>query len=156
MQDRPNRLTYKDAGVDIDAGNVFDSQCGDLQQNCDNFDFSKLSAAAGLALVAVAAGTVATTWQARIAEIERIASRAAEQEAVVAALAEGLKRLSGGDLAARIEAARGPIGPLNRFQMEEMIDPRDTRRLVCEWVETAYRIVNQPSRIVQRGLKFRP
>jgi acetyl/propionyl-CoA carboxylase alpha subunit/acetyl-CoA carboxylase carboxyltransferase component len=60
------------------------------------------------------------------------------------------------ELEARIEAARGPVGPLNRFQMEEMIDPRDTRRLVCEWIETAYRIVNQPSRITQRGLKFRP
>jgi acetyl/propionyl-CoA carboxylase alpha subunit/acetyl-CoA carboxylase carboxyltransferase component len=60
------------------------------------------------------------------------------------------------ELEARIEAARGPIGPLNRFQMEEMIDPRDTRRLVCEWVETAYRIVNQPARITRRELMFRP
>ena len=34
------------------------------------------------------------------------------------------------EINARIESARGPIGPLNRFQMEEMIDPRDTRRLV--------------------------
>ena len=60
------------------------------------------------------------------------------------------------ELEARIESARGPIGPLNRFQMEEMIDPRDTRRLVCEWVETAYRMVRQPSRLVPRPLGFRP
>jgi len=40
--------------------------------------------------------------------------------------------------------ARGAIGPLDRFQMEEMIDPRDTRRWVCEWIENAYRIVSQP------------
>ena len=33
------------------------------------------------------------------------------------------------ELNARIESARGPIGPLNRFQIEELIDPRDTRRL---------------------------
>lgn len=57
---------------------------------------------------------------------------------------------------ARIEGARGPIGPLNRFQIEEMIDPRDTRRLVCEWLADAYRIVSQPARLVPRALQFRP
>ena len=60
------------------------------------------------------------------------------------------------EINARIEGARGPIGPLNRFQIEEMIDPRDTRKLVCEWVEDAYRIVSQPARLVSRGLQFRP
>ncbi|MGY9074682.1 MAG: carboxyl transferase domain-containing protein [Acidimicrobiales bacterium] len=60
------------------------------------------------------------------------------------------------ELEARIEAARGPIGPLNRFQMEEMIDPRDTRRLICEWIPTAYKIVSQPARLQSRPLGFRP
>ncbi|MCZ6711780.1 MAG: hypothetical protein O7B25_15560, partial [Gammaproteobacteria bacterium] len=60
------------------------------------------------------------------------------------------------ELEARIETARGPVGPLNKFQMEEMIDPRDTRRLVCEWVRTAYRIVSHPARLVPRALQFRP
>ena len=60
------------------------------------------------------------------------------------------------EINARIESARGPIGPLNRFQIEEMIDPRDTRRLLCEWVETAYRIVSQPTRLTSRPLGFRP
>jgi len=60
------------------------------------------------------------------------------------------------EINARIESARGPVGPLNRFQMEEMIDPRDTRRLICEWVENAWRIVAQPSRLVPRSLQFRP
>jgi acetyl/propionyl-CoA carboxylase alpha subunit/acetyl-CoA carboxylase carboxyltransferase component len=60
------------------------------------------------------------------------------------------------EINARIESARGPIGPLNRFQMEEMIDPRDTRRWVCEWVENAYRIVSQPASLVPRALQFRP
>ncbi len=60
------------------------------------------------------------------------------------------------EINARIEKARGPVGPLNRFEMEEMIDPRDTRRLVCEWVETAYRIATQPARLVPRALQFRP
>jgi acetyl/propionyl-CoA carboxylase alpha subunit/acetyl-CoA carboxylase carboxyltransferase component len=56
----------------------------------------------------------------------------------------------------RIESARGPIGPLNRFQMEEMIDPRETRRWVCEWVENAWRIISQPARLTPRALGFRP
>ena len=60
------------------------------------------------------------------------------------------------ELMARIESARGPVGPLSRFQMEEMIDPRDTRKMICEWIETAYKLVSQPARLVQRALQFRP
>ncbi len=60
------------------------------------------------------------------------------------------------ELMARIESVRGPVGPLSRFQMEEMIDPRDTRRLVCEWLETAYGIVRQPASLGPRALQFRP
>jgi acetyl/propionyl-CoA carboxylase alpha subunit/acetyl-CoA carboxylase carboxyltransferase component len=56
----------------------------------------------------------------------------------------------------RIERARGPIGPLNKFQIEEMIDPRDTRRWICEWVENAYRIVSRPTFLVPRAIGFRP
>jgi hypothetical protein len=37
-----------------------------------------------------------------------------------------------------------------------MIDPRDTRRYICDWVETAYRIVGQPARLGPRALQFRP
>jgi acetyl-CoA carboxylase carboxyltransferase component len=60
------------------------------------------------------------------------------------------------ELAARIESARGPLGPLSRFQMEEMIDPRDTRRLVCEWVGNAARVATAPDRLGRRPLGFRP
>src|SRR4029450_3880910 len=60
------------------------------------------------------------------------------------------------ELNARIESVRGPIGPLNRFQIEELIDPRDTRRLICEWTDTAFRVVSQPSRLVPRVLQLRP
>ena len=60
------------------------------------------------------------------------------------------------ELMARIETARGPVGPLSKFQIEEMIDPRDTRRFICEWVETAYKIVSQPARLVPRTIQFRP
>ena len=60
------------------------------------------------------------------------------------------------EINARIESARGPIGPLNRFQMEEMIDPRDTRRWICDWMESAWKIVTQPARLTPRPLGFRP
>jgi len=60
------------------------------------------------------------------------------------------------EINARIESARGPLGPLNKFQMEEMIDPRDTRRMICEWLDNAYRIVGQASRLGPRALAFRP
>lgn len=60
------------------------------------------------------------------------------------------------ELEARIEAARGPIGPLNRFQIEEMIDPRETRRVICEWIEGAYRVVNRPVQLASRPIAYRP
>ena len=60
------------------------------------------------------------------------------------------------EIEARIESVRGPVGPLNRFQMEEMIDPRDTRAWVCEWVGNASRIASQPGRLQPRALGFRP
>ncbi len=60
------------------------------------------------------------------------------------------------EIEARIEAARGPVGPLNRFQLEEMIDPRDTRRYICEWAPDAHRLVSQPAGLGSRALQFRP
>jgi acetyl-CoA carboxylase carboxyltransferase component len=60
------------------------------------------------------------------------------------------------EINARIESARGPLGPLSRFQIEEIIDPRDTRRLVCAWVENAYRLAAQPDRLGPRPIQFRP
>jgi acetyl/propionyl-CoA carboxylase alpha subunit/acetyl-CoA carboxylase carboxyltransferase component len=60
------------------------------------------------------------------------------------------------ELNARIESARGPIGPLSRFQIEEIIDPRDTRGYICEWVENAYRVAAELARQGPRALQFRP
>jgi acetyl/propionyl-CoA carboxylase alpha subunit/acetyl-CoA carboxylase carboxyltransferase component len=60
------------------------------------------------------------------------------------------------EINARIESARGPIGPLTRFNMEEMIDPRDTRRWVCDWLKPAWRQLTQPQRLGPRALGFRP
>ena len=60
------------------------------------------------------------------------------------------------ELEARIESARGPVGPLNKFQLEEMIDPRETRKYICDWMSTAYRISAQPGRRGPRPIEFRP
>ncbi|MCY4142936.1 MAG: hypothetical protein OXG08_04500 [Gammaproteobacteria bacterium] len=60
------------------------------------------------------------------------------------------------ELMARIESARGPVGPLSRFQIEEMIDPRETRGFVCEWVESAYRYISLPDQLGPRPIQFRP
>ena len=60
------------------------------------------------------------------------------------------------EINARIESVRGPIGPLNRFEIEEMIDPRDTRRLVCEWIADAYRIATRRCLNALRSASRRP
>lgn len=60
------------------------------------------------------------------------------------------------EIEARIESARGPIGPLNRFQMEEMIDPRDTRAWICEWIEDAWAVATHPAALTPRALGYRP
>jgi hypothetical protein len=60
------------------------------------------------------------------------------------------------EINARIESARGPLGPLSKFQIEEMIDPCDTRQMVCEWAETAYRVVTHPASLGPRAIQFRP
>ena len=60
------------------------------------------------------------------------------------------------EINARIESARGPLGPLSKFQIEEMIDPCDTRQMICEWAETAYRVVGHPASLGPRAIQFRP
>ncbi len=60
------------------------------------------------------------------------------------------------ELEARIESVRGPLGPLSRFQIEEMIDPLDTRPLLCEWVANAARIASSADNLGPRPLGYRP
>jgi acetyl-CoA carboxylase carboxyltransferase component len=40
-----------------------------------------------------------------------------------------------------LESMRSPLRTAEAFGIEEIIDPRDTRPLLCEWVAEAYRIV---------------
>jgi acetyl-CoA carboxylase carboxyltransferase component len=46
-------------------------------------------------------------------------------------------------LVARMESFRSPFRTAEAFGIEEIIDPRDTRPLLCEWVKDAYRLLPQ-------------
>lgn len=58
------------------------------------------------------------------------------------------------ELMERFEALRSPLRTAETFGIEEVIDPRDTRRLLCEWVQiTARRL---PSMLGPTGRGHRP
>ncbi|HJY36517.1 MAG TPA: hypothetical protein VJ299_03580, partial [Steroidobacteraceae bacterium] len=41
------------------------------------------------------------------------------------------------EISARLNRMRSPFRSAERFQIEEIIDPRDTRRLLCEFASIA-------------------
>ncbi len=43
----------------------------------------------------------------------------------------------------RLDAVRSPFRTAERFNIEEIIDPRETRPLLCEWVHDAYTLLPQ-------------
>jgi acetyl-CoA carboxylase carboxyltransferase component len=43
----------------------------------------------------------------------------------------------------RLNAVRSPFRTAERFMVEDIIDPRDTRPLLCEWAERAHVLVRQ-------------
>jgi acetyl-CoA carboxylase carboxyltransferase component len=45
------------------------------------------------------------------------------------------------EIEARLEAVRSPFRTAERFGIEEIIDPRDTRRLLCDWAARAHELV---------------
>jgi acetyl-CoA carboxylase carboxyltransferase component len=45
------------------------------------------------------------------------------------------------ELMARLERVRSPFRTAEAFGIEEIIDPRDTRPLLCEWVRDAYQLL---------------
>jgi acetyl-CoA carboxylase carboxyltransferase component len=51
------------------------------------------------------------------------------------------------DIRARLDAVRSPFRTAERFGVEDIIDPRDTRPLLCDWVRDAYAVLpSQPGR----------
>ena len=55
------------------------------------------------------------------------------------------------EIHARLDAVRSPFRTAEHFGIEEIIDPRDTRPLLCEWIGEAYRIVSRDPRPAARG-----
>src|SRR5215207_3542458 len=45
------------------------------------------------------------------------------------------------EIAGRLEAVTSPFRTAERFSVEEIIDPRDTRRILCDWAERAHELV---------------
>ncbi|MBU2551177.1 MAG: methylmalonyl-CoA carboxyltransferase [Proteobacteria bacterium] len=53
----------------------------------------------------------------------------------------------------RLTDVTSPFRTAEIFGIEEIIDPRDTRPLLCEWVETAYRLLPSELGIKRRGMR---
>jgi acetyl-CoA carboxylase carboxyltransferase component len=55
----------------------------------------------------------------------------------------------------RLDAVRSPFRTAERFGVEEIIDPRDTRALLCDWAERAHELIRHelPAGPKSRGLR---
>ncbi|MFD4819891.1 acyl-CoA carboxylase subunit beta [Peribacillus butanolivorans] len=58
------------------------------------------------------------------------------------------------ELASKMESIRSPLRTAEAFGIEEIIDPRDTRPLLCEWVHDAYKLL--PQHLGPRAHTMRP
>ena len=47
------------------------------------------------------------------------------------------------EIEARLDAVRSPFRTAERFSVEEIIDPRDTRPLLCDWAVRASEVAAQ-------------
>jgi acetyl-CoA carboxylase carboxyltransferase component len=57
------------------------------------------------------------------------------------------------EIEARLNAVRSPFRTAERFSVEEIIDPRDTRPLLCDWAQRAHEIVALELGPTSRGLR---
>jgi acetyl-CoA carboxylase carboxyltransferase component len=53
----------------------------------------------------------------------------------------------------RLSRVLSPFRTAEQFGIEEIIDPRDTRPLLCEWIETAYRLLPSELGPKRRGMR---
>ena len=58
------------------------------------------------------------------------------------------------EIRTRLDAVRSPFRTAERFGIEDIIDPRDTRPLLCEWVRDAYALL--PSQLGRPAHGTRP
>jgi acetyl-CoA carboxylase carboxyltransferase component len=57
------------------------------------------------------------------------------------------------EIEARLNELRSPFRTAEAFGIEEIIDPRDTRRLLCDWVELAYDLLPAELGPKRRGMR---
>jgi hypothetical protein len=48
---------------------------------------------------------------------------------------------------------RSPFRTAEIFGIEEIIDPRDTRPLLCDWIESAWRLLPSEVGVKTRGMR---
>lgn len=60
------------------------------------------------------------------------------------------------EIEARLNAVRSPFRTAERFGVEEIIDPRDTRPLLCDWSERAHELVGYESGDGPKTRRLRP
>jgi acetyl-CoA carboxylase carboxyltransferase component len=59
-------------------------------------------------------------------------------------------------IVARLDAVRSPFRTAEHFGVEEIVDPRDTRPLLCEWAAHAHELVRQDVSAGPRARGLRP
>ncbi|MCA1026658.1 methylmalonyl-CoA carboxyltransferase [Cytobacillus kochii] len=57
------------------------------------------------------------------------------------------------ELLEQMESIRSPIRTAEAFGVEEIIDPRDTRPILCDWVKDAYNLLPQQVGISKHGMR---
>jgi acetyl-CoA carboxylase carboxyltransferase component len=57
------------------------------------------------------------------------------------------------EIESRLRAVTSPFRTAEHFGIEEIIDPRDTRQILCEWIETAYRLLPSELGVKRRGMR---
>jgi acetyl-CoA carboxylase carboxyltransferase component len=60
------------------------------------------------------------------------------------------------EIEARLNAVRSPFRTAERFGVEEIVDPRDTRPLLCDWAERAHELVAYELRGGPKARGIRP
>ncbi|HWT92070.1 MAG TPA: carboxyl transferase domain-containing protein [Solirubrobacteraceae bacterium] len=60
------------------------------------------------------------------------------------------------EIEARLNAVRSPFRTAERFGVEEIIDPRDTRRILCDWAERAHELLRHELGQGEKGRGYRP
>jgi len=60
------------------------------------------------------------------------------------------------EIEARLNAVRSPFRTAERFGVEEIIDPRDTRPLLCDWAERAHELIRHELAAGPRERGLRP